>query len=148
MKKLQILIVILISIVILASCDEEDKIDLSSEDFLVFGHFYGECLGESCVEIYKLEDDKLLEDILDNYPGQQDFYTGNFVHLEEDKYLLVNDLMDYFPDDLLDEEKITHGCPDCADQGGLYIEYNSNEIHKYWILDQSKSEVPDYLQGK
>jgi len=145
MLKLPLPVILFANFISLASCTQNEEITLSDEAFIVFGHFYGMCIGESCVEIFRLEEERLLEDINDLYPSQGSFYEGNFVELGDDKYQLVNDLMDFFPEGLLEESKIQHGCPDCADQGGLYIEYKSNEIHKYWILDQSKASVPDYM---
>ncbi len=44
-------------------------------EYLIFGHFYGECIGEKCVEIYKLNKTQLLEDTQDVYP---DFFKFLF----------------------------------------------------------------------
>ena len=57
----------------------------------------------------------------------------------------MEDLSDYFPDQLLSEEEEVLGCPDCADQGGLFIQYSENENVQSWRIDQSKNAVPAYL---
>ena len=116
-------------------------------DYLIFGHFFGFCGGEECIEIFKLESNKLLEDINDNYPWGRDFsfYNGNYIVLDHTKFDLVKNLLDYFPDSLLNENNTVIGCPDCVDQGGLYIEYNFNGIRRFWIIDQFKHNVPNYL---
>lgn len=36
-------------------------------------------------------------------------------------------------------------CPDCADQGGLYVEYRQGNAYGKWHIDQDKEEVPTYL---
>ena len=143
MVRLYFLVIIFACVIGTSSCSTNDEIKTSNESFLIFGHFYGECLGEECVEIFKLEDERLFEDTNDLYPNQDNFYSASFVEIGEDKYQLVSDLMDYFPDDLLHETKVVYGCPDCADQGGLYLEYKSGEMHKYWIFDQFKADVPE-----
>ena len=128
-------------ILFLSSCNKNCEIELAQNDFLIFGHFYGECLGEGCVETFKLTNNKLFEDLNDNYLGT-DF---NFIELDNDAFEQVEDLIGYFPNQLLSESEITLGCPDCADQGGLLIQYSENGTLQSWIIDQSQSSVPDYL---
>ena len=42
---------------ILAACQQDDTIESESDlDYIIFGHFYGKCIGERCVEMYKLTD--------------------------------------------------------------------------------------------
>jgi hypothetical protein len=131
-----------LALLLIASCDkEEEGLTINEIDYLIFGHFYGECIGELCVETFKLTDEKLFEDTNDNYSGT-DF---NFIELGNDKFEQVNDLYDYFPNQLLNEEEEVIGCPDCADQGGLFIQYSANENVQSWRIDQSKNAVPTYL---
>jgi hypothetical protein len=59
--------------------------------------------------------------------------------------LEVNDLVDFFPNQLLDETETIIGCPDCADGGGLFIQYLDNEDIMAWRIDQNKNNVPTYL---
>jgi len=144
MKKINILLSIVFGVLIV-SCSKDVSTEPSESDYLIFGHYYGLCQGETCIEIFKLESNKLLEDINDNYPGGRDFYNGNYIALGNTKFDLVRNLMDYFPDNLLNENDTFIGCPDCVDQGGLYIEYNFNGIRKFWRIDQSKRNVQNYL---
>lgn len=144
MKKIKILVPIVFGVLI-ASCSKDVSTEPSESDYLIFGHFYGFCQGEKCIEIFKLESNRLLEDSKDEYPSRTDFYNGDYIALGNTKFDLVKNLMDYFPDNLLNENDTVFGCPDCADQGGLYIEYNFNGIRKFWIIDQSKGSVPIYL---
>lgn len=41
----------MIVLVSILSCQEEE-VNLYDGNYLIFGHFYGECLGETCVETY------------------------------------------------------------------------------------------------
>ena len=143
--KAKILLALLTGFILLTSCNKEDEIKLSDGDYLVFGHFYGECMGEACVEIFKLEDSRLLEDSKDIYPGQSNFYEGNYYELSKENYEQVKDIIDFFPENLLNENELVIGQPDAGDWGGLYIEYNYKGVRKFWLLDQMKSNVPNYL---
>lgn len=124
------------------SCNKDnDNITINEQSFLIFGHFYGECFGEGCVETYKLTDVKLYEDIVDDYSGQ----NLDFVELDNEQFELVNDLTDFFPTQLLNESDTIFGCPDCADGGGLFIQYSDNGVQKSWRIDQVQDNVPTYL---
>ena len=124
------------------SCNKDDNyITINEQNFLILGHFYGECFGEGCVETYKLTDVKLYEDIVDDYSGQ----NLDFVELDNEQFELVNDLADFFPTQLLNESDTIFGCPDCADGGGLFIQYSDNGVLKSWRIDQVQNNVPTYL---
>lgn len=139
MKKL---LLILSAIVVLISCTRDDEsIVLNEQNFLIFGHFYGMCAGEGCVETFKLTNKKLFEDTLDAYSGQ----NFEFVELGNAKFEKVKELVDYFPDQLLNENETVFGCPDCADGGGLMIQYSENGKVSTWRIDQVKDNVPNYL---
>lgn len=134
--------ILILSILLFSfSCKENENI-IKPDDYFVFGHFYGECYGEQCIEIFRLENSKLLEDTLDKYPSYTKFYKGSFVSLSSEKFNSVKDLWDYFPEELLYEKDTVFGCPDCRDQGGLYIEYSEGNSHKFWLFDQDTSQVP------
>jgi|ETNmetMinimDraft_8_1059916.scaffolds.fasta_scaffold39164_2 hypothetical protein len=123
------------------SCNKDSEIELNQTNFLIFGHFYGECNGEECIETFKLTNKKLYEDSNDNYSGTY----FNFIELGNNTFDQVKDLIDYFPCELLSDNKNIFGCPDCYDQGGLFIQYSENDSIKSWIIDQSQSSVPEYL---
>lgn len=138
MKKIFLLLLIITTI---ASCDKSDEFQLKNNDYLIFGRFAGECFGESCVETFKLTEEKLFEDTKDNYYSTE----FDFIELCNDKFELVKDLTDFFPDELLDNGTEVFGCPDCYDQGGLLIIYKQNRITNRWKIDQVKNDVPSYL---
>ena len=133
---------LLIAIAMTTSCNK-DCITLNEQNYLVFGHFYGMCAGEGCVETYKLTDMKLYEDLIDDYSGQ----NLEFVELENETFAQVSDLVDFFPNQLLSEEETVFGCPDCSDGGGLFIQYSDNGNLKSWRIDQFQNNVPSYLHA-
>ena len=133
---------LLIAITMTTSCNK-DCITLNEQNYLVFGHFYGMCAGEGCVETYKLTDMKLYEDLIDDYSGQ----NLEFVELQNETFAQVSDLVDFFPNQLLSEEETVFGCPDCSDGGGLFIQYSDNGNLKSWRIDQFQNNVPSYLHA-
>jgi hypothetical protein len=84
----------------LTSCEKDANLELSTSDYLIFGHFYGKCLGEKCIEIFKLENEKLFEDTKGQYPNSGEFYEGIWVQLSQQKFNDTKDLTKYFPTDL------------------------------------------------
>jgi len=118
---------------------------LVDNDFLIFGHFYGECSGPQCVKIFKLTKDKLYEET--NYPYSGIGSSKNYIfkELPNDKFNVAKDLMSYFPNQLRSVTEKQIGCPDCRDQGGIYVELSENGAVKTWEIDNDKDAVPDYL---
>lgn len=145
MKAPKLLCAILVFIPFISGCQKDEELKITGQDYLIFGHFYGECEGETCIEIFKLEGNKLLEDTNDNYPQQATYYNGKFIEHPDSKFNLVKDLPAHLPSDLLKSNQKVIGQPDAGDWGGLYIEYSRNETRQYWLIDQEKSNIPDYL---
>lgn len=133
-------------LLIITSCQDQ-PIELRASDYLIFGHFYGECAGEGCIEIFKLEQDRLFEDKRDVYPNATDFYKGDYVELSTQKFLITKDIVDSFPKELLDEKNRVIGQPDAGDWGGFYVEYNYKGTRQFWLLDKAKSNVPAKYHG-
>ena len=114
-------------------------IELTGSEYLIFGHFYGQCSGEQCVETFKLTAVTLFEDVDDN------LQSSDFQELPANKYFIAKDLVESFPRDLLDETQTNIGCPDCTDGGGLYIEVFDDGELNIWLIDQIMFNVPGYL---
>jgi hypothetical protein len=126
--------------------DECDCAGTGNFEYMIFGHFYGECAGEGCVEIFKIENGKLYEDSTDVYPNGTTAYQGQFYALPDAKYQLVKDLVDDFPNELYDETEHVIGMPDAGDWGGIYVEIkhaNAPAQSGFWLLDQMESNMPE-----
>lgn len=128
------------------ACHEECDGDVNSQfEYMVFGHFYGECGGEGCVETYKIQNEQLFEDTLDYYPDVTNATERSYLLLPEAKYELVKDLVAQFPDALYAEEDHVIGQPDAGDWGGIYVEihYTNDPARSgFWLLDQMESNMP------
>lgn len=129
------------------SCDKTDPpVDLVfNTDYIVFGHFFGECGGEQCVEIFQLNDEFLKEDTKDMYPSYTEFNELQFSIDLTSKRSEVVSLLDNFPMQLLDESETVFGSPDAGDWGGIYLEYRTANVHKFWLIDYVDNELSDYL---
>lgn len=141
-----ILSLMLLSALLLLGCEKEKTAPSgseSTEDYLIFGHFYGFCRGEECIQTYQLTATKLYEDTSDVYYNLEHDYS--FVERSSEDFALASHLLDSFPTDLLDEEPEVIGCPDCADQGGLLLVYEINGIKRSWRIDNDRRNVPAVL---
>lgn len=135
-----------VALFLLIACSKnENNSELSKDDFLLFGHFYGECFGEACVEIFRLEAEQLLEDTNDTYPIDNGSYVGQYEKKSDELLNQVSDILDFFPSQLWSAEETVFGCPDCGDWGGVYLEYKKGDQHGYWLLDQAKGNMDESL---
>jgi len=136
----------LISLFVLISCEKDVPFTNIGTEHYVFGHFYGFCRGEQCIEIFKVTSTEILEDQTDKYPDRDKLFTGNFKTMPNVNHTTIVDLIKNVPDSLWLEEEIVIGCPDCADQGGIYIEVKRDNEHKFWLIDNSEAAQPQYLK--
>ena len=148
-KKKRILLAVM-ALTFLLSCKKdhtEPQVNPQSENYLTFGHFYGMCIGEECVEIFQLDSERLWEDQEDTYPSSETSIVGDYIQLSNDKFLMCDELIDQFPMELLAVSSGRVGTPDIADGGGVYLEYNFASNHGFWLIDNTSSNIPTYLQS-
>ncbi|MEZ4981145.1 MAG: hypothetical protein R2769_06065 [Saprospiraceae bacterium] len=124
-------ITFLLSILALASCGKETLTTISDEQF-VFAVYYGECQG-NCFTGFKMQEGEIFPDIEDF--GYQEEYDFSTTPLSQEEYELASELLDEFPKELLDSRKDTYGCPDCTDQGVVYLELQTKNGIRKWMLD-------------
>jgi hypothetical protein len=132
---------------ILFSCVDHELDNLkekTSSSYIVFGHFYGYCVGEKCVEIYKLTSENLYEDTNDVYP-QLKAYSADYQLLDHSLFEKVTSLKGKVPAELLATDSQVFGMPDAGDWGGLYFETTVNGEKKFWLIDKMTSNLPGYL---
>lgn len=138
----------IILLVLLATACQTENVNRGkmSSDYIVFGHFYGECVGEKCVEIYRLTSNSLYEDKSDSYPSFDKPYNGDFELLDNSLFERIKDLRDEIPTDLLTINSAVIGQPDAGDWGGIYFEMEVGGEQKYWLIDKMKSNIPKSLR--
>lgn len=136
-----LIVLMAISLTIFSCQSSDDTFVLEEDDYLIFGHFYGMCIGDNCVQTFKLTRDKLYQDTKKQYFGTE----FEFEQLDHKLFERVRDLEHAFPEQLLTEKNEVIGCPDCADGGGLFIQLSKNGWLHTWRIDQYKANVPEYL---
>ncbi|MBK9487878.1 MAG: hypothetical protein IPO07_03120 [Haliscomenobacter sp.] len=47
----------------------------------------------------------------------------------------------------MNEEDEVFGCPDCADQGGFYLEIKQGKSTRSWRIDTNDDQIPAYLSA-
>ena len=141
-----IYILILFVSIIITSCEEKDCCFGENQEYFIFGHFYGECGGEGCVEIFKIQDGRLYEDSNDTYPYNASPYNGQWNQLSNEKYEAVKDIQYEVPGELFELPTHILGIPDGGDWGGILIQINDvsgqNPSHTgTWLLDQNENNM-------
>ena len=142
---------LIVLITLLASCGAEEvkpsEVFTQSDDYLIFGRSFGHCHGEECVEIFLIDNSGLYEDNKDNLPSWTEPYDGNYTKLSDAKYQAVKNLSLGTPDYLLQNTDTVYGCPDCADGGAIYLEIKQGNDRRFWLLDNSKYQVPEEIHS-
>jgi hypothetical protein len=142
----RICVVALLLLVIANGCVNHDTMPGLSEDYLVFGSYYGMCAG-NCSNFFLIDNGSLYKIGKGKYPNQSKFDIQDLTKLNDQKYEQVKDLVQDVPSLLFQETQTVIGCPDCADAGGLYIETKVNGERKYWYIDNVGTLTPEYLHS-
>ena len=137
-------VLFLLLILLAMSCE---KNDLNPEPTLVFGEAFGYCVGD-CAHFYKINDHQIYKDDIERF--WTDPPTFNPAPLSDSEYELAQSLLTNFPEYLLQNPNQTYGCPDCADQGGIYIFYTKGKATNSWridtYIDNQPTEIRAYLK--
>jgi hypothetical protein len=143
---------LLLFLTAVASCNKEPsqqskkETDLASPAFFSFGASYGFCVGD-CANFYLIEKQQIFPDDMKILQKPLIFKS---TALNNEKYLIAKPLIDSFPAYLINNPDTTFGCPDCYDQGAIYLELKNEEGVKYWNIDMDEKgqpgEIRDYIQ--
>ncbi|MFC2085823.1 hypothetical protein ACFLRO_01280 [Bacteroidota bacterium] len=132
---------------IVAGCSEDPVGHLESDEHVVFGDFYGECLGEGCIDIFKIQDGRVFADTLDRYPSASMLpHETAWVEISDDSFTSLCQIFSEIPTDLFLEEEIVIGQPDAGDWGGFYLETRLDDETRYWLIDKLEGNLPSYLR--
>lgn len=146
MKKLFFLITLVMTIFV-SACNKDDAAEADS--YIIFGHSYGMCQGEDCIKFFKVTEKGVYEYDDDCLPRLvSSCIDTNPTKLNDDKFDIAATLFEDFPEDLYDETNSTLGCPDCLDQGALYLQISSDDDGlREWNIDPDKNSIPSYLHA-
>lgn len=147
MKSVFFLLALILVTIFIVSCKKDTT---PATNTLIFGTHYGECAA-NCVNIYKLDDANLQKDGVTQYmTNYTDYNFTGTITLDVAKYETIKHLLNEIPPELLTTTNKAYGCPDCHDQGGLYIEVNKEGgPTRYNIdLDSTSDQSADILLFK
>lgn len=120
---------------------------VNAPESLIFGDFFGFCLGDACVVIYKLENGKLYRDVHASFESMlNDPYTGVFEEVSQEEFDIADGLIDLIPAYLKQQPDSTFGNPDAYDQGGFYVNYQEGNTQGVWRLDHDGQNLPAQLR--
>lgn len=122
-------------ILLLPACKKETASPFVAADSFIFGTSYGECGGD-CARLFKLENDHLYPDDNVKYlPQAGDPVPFQSQSLPSDKVALAKTLLAEAPAGLYGETQEIIGCPDCRDQGTIFIEIRTGDQVRKWYVD-------------
>lgn len=144
MKYLKYICVFAFFLILSCGKDEEENLPCQTlvEEHLIFGTYYGECLG-NCANFYKIEACQVFEDDMLSYYTSDLKFMSDPMSLED--YEVAIDASNMFPEELWNELDSVFGIPDAYDQGGIFIQKNQNGEIKSWNLDTNEEVLPEYL---
>ena len=138
-----LLIVCALSIFSCGTEEEKGLCDSPEGDQLIFGTYYGECIG-NCTFLFKIENCEVFEDDMEWFYGEDLKFKPDA--LTNDEYLIAEEALNKFPNDLWNEQvDSVFGIPDAYDQGGIFIQKITNGELKSWNLDTNEEVLPTYL---
>jgi hypothetical protein len=142
MKKALLFLAILLAF----GCKKETTLETS--DYFIFGTAYGFCAGSECVTLFKLEDQQLYADDNAGYTdlsaSDQPFQTTS---LPADKVALAEALQAQVPASLYEKPDGNVGCPDCRDQGLLFVKIKTGETVREWRIDPDEQQYAAFCDS-
>jgi hypothetical protein len=134
-----------LTIVTLSNCDKEETgVRPSNFESFTFGTHFCFCTG-TCAILYEISEEALRAGEGTGCLPQD--YTFDGVVLTQDKYAIAKQLIDEFPDKLIQDSQDTYGCPDCADQGAYYLQMRNQGETRTWRLDTFTEDLPAWLRS-
>lgn len=136
-------------ILVFASCKKEKTQLLTKEAGLPesfafsFGVSHGFCVGE-CAKFYSITNEQIFPDDMQRLQKPLLFKT---TALSNEKYLVAKSLLDSFPAFLINNPDTTIGCPDCHDQGAIYLEAKGDGVVKTWNIDTDENKQPAEIKA-
>lgn len=110
--------------------------------YFIFGTYAGECFG-NCFTGFKMESGKIFRDDLNYFYGNELSFENS--PMDQDAYDRASLLLDSFPDFLKNNPGQKYGCPDCHDQGGIFLQLGEGANATSWHLDVINGALPPEL---
>jgi hypothetical protein len=130
-----------------ASCSKPGtKIPQGDSEYYVIGKAYGMCQGD-CATFYSIKQGNAYADDMTRFYRTENELKFKSSPMAADKYKKIKALSGKIPQYLIDHPNQTFGCPDCADQGLIYIETKINGVIKHWMIDTRTADIPAEIRS-
>lgn len=130
-----------------ASCSKPSTgIPHGEEEYFVIGRAAGRCAGD-CATFYSLKNGTAYADDMTYFHRTENELSFDAKALPDNKSKKLKELSGKIPQYLKDHTNQTFGCPDCRDQGLIYIETKINGVKKHWMLDTDTRELPAEIRS-
>jgi len=124
------------------SCNKPaQEMEVAEPEYFVFGMAYGECQGD-CVTFFAIDNGLAYADDMNYFYRNGEDIQLLASALPHDKYEQIRNLKNKLPDYLAKHTNQTFGCPDCHDQGLIYIEGLQNGQKVHWMIDTDVEKQP------
>ena len=135
MNKSILCCILIINIVLFLACSKEGS-PTDSNEYFIYGTSFGFCIG-NCTHLFKLENGEVFPDVVDRLNVDELVFS---VEADNDQLDVALRLHDAFPNILLDSDQDRYGCPDCADQGTIFIQRKIGDEVRSWFIDTRESK--------
>lgn len=126
----------------------DDPLEPGASQYVIFGDYYGECVGEGCIDLYLIENGQVFEDTLDRYPSVSNLPPETkFVAISNEAYDDLVAIFSDIPSRLFEESEVIIGEPDAGDWGGFYLQTLRDGKTRYWLIDKMEDNLPRYLRS-
>ncbi len=116
-------------------------------EYFIFGTAYGECIGD-CAKIFQLQGQQLFADDGLEYFLYKDVVPFQTTSLSAEKIAIAKELLEQFPLALLDEANGSVGCPDCRDQGMIFIKIKVTcDEARFWFIDPDEAKYAEFYKA-
>ncbi len=132
---------------LLLQCSASKEENSQPIDYLLFGTKYGKCIS-GCNRLYYMDGKNLYQFISKSHEElTATEFTSKGILLSQDKYNKYKNLLDFLPTDLDLSDLDTFGCPNCYDQGEIYIEYKKDNVVRKFRADTKQADNPVWLRA-
>lgn len=132
----------LLTLLFLGGCKQEDEVP--QKDAFIFGWWSALCTG-NCIKIYKFDKGKLYVDNLNSF-REAPLITYNPNPLDSQWVPIAENLEQSFPQYLMNDPFAVIGCPDCNDQGAIYLAFENSTGVLYWQIDTDPGTWPEEIK--
>jgi len=126
---------------ICASCGDDDMKSSVTDDDVIIGLYFGECIGD-CATMYLLSGEEIFPDVIENGYSEEPAFSDEAIIVDNNIRSRFTSLGSDTPQMLLDNPGGVFGMPDAGDWGAIYYQLGETS----WTLDNAIENNPEEIQ--